>query len=144
MAAGQTVSLTGSGGKLALDNMAGFHAKISGLTHAAQLIDLSGFTFSDGPTVAWTQAGTSGTLTVTDGAKVAKLTLIGTYATSDFHLADDTHGGTFVNDTQPAAARFAQAAAGVSGDGGGAANSPLHPRELRAGDAPVAAAMSGR
>jgi hypothetical protein len=35
-------------------------------------------------------------LTVTDGANVAKLTLLGHYFTSDFALPTDAHGGTFV------------------------------------------------
>ena len=39
---------------------------------------------------------TSGTLTVTDGGQVAKLTLLGNYVASDFALSDDHHSGTFV------------------------------------------------
>jgi hypothetical protein len=35
-------------------------------------------------------------LTVTDGADVAKLTLLGNYVTSEFALSTDSHGGTFV------------------------------------------------
>ena len=57
-----------------------------------------------------------------DGAKNADLTLIGTYVTADFHLANDGYGGTFVTDPRttpaaaPAATRFTQAVAGF-GDG---------------------------
>ena len=47
---------------------------------------------------------------VHDGAKTATLTLIGTYAASSFHLADDGHGGTYVSDP-PAAHGLVQAAA---------------------------------
>ena len=114
MAAGQTVSFAGAGGVLRLDNLAGFHAKISGLSVAAEKIDLGGFAFSSGETVTWTQSGTSGTLTVHDGAKTAALTLIGTYASSSFNLHADGHGGTFVSDAPAAmaAARFGQAVAG--------------------------------
>jgi hypothetical protein len=51
-------------------------------------------------------------LTVSDGGQVANLTLIGTYATSDFALAGDGHGGTYVFDPPAASVRaFAQAAA---------------------------------
>ena len=56
-------------------------------------------------------------LTVSDGAQVAHLSLIGSYVSSDFHLATDAHGGTYVDDprTTPAATRFAEAMAGFSG-----------------------------
>jgi autotransporter passenger strand-loop-strand repeat protein len=117
VAAGQTVTFTTSG-DLELDNLAGFGAKISGLTTSTQKIDLGGFTFSAGETVTWTQAGTSGTLKVTDGAKTASLTLIGTYTTANFHLSNDGHGGTFVVDppVTPATAPFVQAIAGFRGE----------------------------
>jgi fibronectin-binding autotransporter adhesin len=112
MAAGQTVSF-GTSGVLQLDNLPGFAAKISGLSKLAQQIDLGGFTFSVGETVSWSQTGTSGTLTVTDGTKTASLTLIGSYSSGNFHLSNDGHGGTFVDD--PPAARFAEAIAGFGG-----------------------------
>jgi len=60
-----------------------------------------------------------------DGAKTASLTLIGTYATSNFKLSGDGHGGTFIKDPgpHPAAARTVQAAASLAlapaGPGGG-------------------------
>jgi autotransporter passenger strand-loop-strand repeat protein len=129
MSAGQTVRFTGSSGVLSLHNLGGFHAKISGLHLSGQEVDLAGFAFSTGETATWTQAGTSGTLTVHDGAKTANLVLIGAYATSDFHLAQDGHGGTFVTDPKAAsqtiaATRFAEAAAGLQGGRltGGVAN----------------------
>ena len=121
VAAGQTVAFAGASEVLELDNLSGFSAKISGLKTANQKIDLGGFTFSGGESVSWTQSGTSGTLTVKDGAKVAHLTLIGTYTSSSFHLSNDSHGGTFVVDppaAAPAAAGFVQAIAGLSADRG--------------------------
>jgi autotransporter passenger strand-loop-strand repeat protein len=126
MAAGQTVSFTGASGYLELDNVAGFQAKISGLRMPTQQIDLGGFfAIGTGETAAWSQTGTSGTLTVTDGAQVANLTLIGTYVTSDFTLADDDRGGTLITDPPPSAApaavRFAEAMAGFHGGRGVAA-----------------------
>jgi len=39
---------------------------------------------------------TSGTLTAVDGGLTAHLTLLGNYATSNFALSNDGHGGTFV------------------------------------------------
>jgi autotransporter passenger strand-loop-strand repeat protein len=110
-AAGQTLDVVS--GVLALADLAAFKAKISGLATAAQQLDLGGFAFSAGETVTWTQAGTSGALTVRDGAQTASLTLIGTYVTSDFHLATDSHGGTYVTDPKTAPA-FVQAAAAMA------------------------------
>ena len=115
--AGQTVSFIGASGVLGLDNLAGFHARISGMSGPGQKVELGGFAFGTSETAAWSQAGTSGTLTVSDGGQTAKLTLVGTYVSSDFHLATDAHGGTYVDDprTTPAATRFAEAMAGFSG-----------------------------
>ena len=118
MAAGQTATFAGSSAVLQLDNLAGFAAKISGMKSATQQVDLGGFAFSSGETASWVQSGTSGTLTVTDGAKVAHLTLIGTYNSSSFKLSDDGHSGTFVADppaATPAASRFVEVAAGFGG-----------------------------
>ena len=125
MAAGQTATFSGSSAAvLELDNLPGFAAKISGMKNATQQVDLDGFVFSSGhETATWAQSGTSGTLTVTDGAKVAHLTLIGTYTSSNFHLSKDGHGGTFVVDPPPPnpaapapAAGFVQAMAALAGD----------------------------
>jgi len=121
--AGQTIDFAGAAGVLQLRNLAGFHAMISGLHTAAQKIDLYGFAFTSGETATWAQSGTSGTLTVTDGSQSARLTLIGTYAASDFKLTQDPHGATFVADPsgpEPAAAatavtRFAESVAGLHG-----------------------------
>jgi autotransporter passenger strand-loop-strand repeat protein len=121
MAAGQTVSFTGSTGVLALDNLAGFRADISGLGAPNQQIDLGGFAYASSETASWTPTGTSGTLVITDGAKTASLTLIGSYVSGDFQLSDDGHGGTLLSDpaakpaAEPAPSRFAQAVAGFSG-----------------------------
>jgi hypothetical protein len=133
---------------LELDNLPGFHAKISGMKSATQQVDLGGFAFSSsGESVAWIQSGTSGTLTVSDGAKVAHLTLIGTYTSGSFKLTSDGHGGTFVADppshTAPAAA-FVQAIAGLPGDRSGFVG--VHAGGTAAISAPAfaAAATSGR
>jgi autotransporter passenger strand-loop-strand repeat protein len=152
VAAGQTVTFTGAG-VLELDNLAGFHAVISGLTTSSQKVDLGGFAYSSSETATWTQAGTSGTLSVVDGAKVATLTLIGTYATSNFQLAADGHGGTFLFDppppeqatAAPAATRFAQALAGFGGGRSGAGFAAVHAGGTERGDASVwaAATISG-
>jgi len=154
----QTVSFAGAGGLLKLDNLAAFQAKIFGFGAASE-IDLGGFVSSIVETVSWKQAGTSGTLVVHDGAKVASLVLIGGYTTADFHLSRDNAGGTFIRaieartDTRPAGAtaapdlattRFAQAAAGFeSGRAGASLAMPGAPAPL--GATPLAeATTSGR
>jgi hypothetical protein len=114
MWSGQTVSFTGSSGVLTLYNRSGFRASISGLSHPGQKIDLGGFAYSSGETAVWSQSAASGTLTLSDGGETETLTLIGTYAGSDFHLATDGNGGTYVTDPRPAAG-FTQAMAGFSG-----------------------------
>ena len=130
--AGQTVSFTASGGDLVIDNPAAFSASIAGMTGVKDKIDLGGFTYGAGETVSWTEAAgnTSGTLTVTDGAKTASLTLIGDYVTSNFTLSDDGIGGTYVVDPPstgalatgggPSVANFTQAMAAFGQTSAGA------------------------
>jgi len=101
VASGQTMTFVGSGGDLALYNLSGFAAVISGFSTGDQ-IDLGGFAFSsNGETRTFTEAAnkTSGTLTVVDGGKTASLTLAGSYVTSAFMLTNDGAGGTFVRFT---------------------------------------------
>jgi autotransporter passenger strand-loop-strand repeat protein len=117
---GQQVDFTTASGKLDLSDLYDFHAKISGMTGPGQQVDIEGFAYSASETASWSQTGTSGTLTVTDGAQKLNLFLIGSYATSDFKLSDDGHGGTFVVDPRanpavPPPTRFAEAMAGFSG-----------------------------
>jgi autotransporter passenger strand-loop-strand repeat protein len=131
MAAGQTVSFAGTAGDLKLDNLAAFGAAISGFGGVSEKIDLGGFAFATSETAKWSQSGTSGTLTVHDGAKSASLTLIGTYATGDFQLSTDGHGGTLIKDPTggdvlPATTRFTQAAAGVEGGRSAAGLATVH------------------
>jgi autotransporter passenger strand-loop-strand repeat protein len=92
-----------SGGTLRLDAGAGFTGVIKGFGKPSLLdqIDLRGIAFSSsGTTRSFVEAAskTSGTLTVTSGTHAVKLTLLGVYTTSNFKLANDTHGGTLVTD----------------------------------------------
>ena len=149
----QTAKFAGSAGVLQLDDPTGFKAKITGL-HGAARIDLrGGFADTGADTLTWTQQGTSGTLTITDGSKVATFTLIGSYTAADFHLAKDGHGGTFVSDSPvmnarpaPAATRFVEAVAGFHAGRDAPAFAAIHAGGAAAiGATPVvAAAMSGR
>ncbi len=97
VATGQEMLFAGSGGDLAVYALASFHATIGGFSTGDEF-DLGGFGYTTSETEVFSSnAGhTSGTLTVTDGSQVAKLTLLGSYVTSDFALSDDHHGGTFV------------------------------------------------
>jgi hypothetical protein len=128
---------------LGLYNLAGFQAAISGMNAPGQKLDLGGFAYSNAETATWSQTGTSGTLTVSDGGQSAKLTLIGTYSSTDFHLATDSHGGTYVDDPHPAAG-FAQAMAGFSSRYQGAAAIHAGGTALTSASALAATASSGR
>jgi hypothetical protein len=77
-------------------------------------------------------------LIVSDGAKTAKLTLIGAYATSDFVLSDDSQGGTFV---EAQVAQFAQTMAGFAPAGG--ALPPIPTSAAVTSSVPAIAAGSG-
>jgi autotransporter passenger strand-loop-strand repeat protein len=151
MAAGQTVSFAGSAGTLQLDNLSAFGAAISGLGGAFEKIDIGGFAFGPSETVAWSQAGTSGTLTLNNGATSGSLTLVGTYATSDFRLFTDGRGGTLVKDPSatpnaaPATTHFTQAAASLE-SGRGAALATVHGggTALLGASPPLITATSGR
>ena len=96
-AAGQQIGYAGPGGDLALGNLGGFAAVISGFS-TSDAIDLLGFGYSGSETRSFTEAAsnTSGTLSVVDGAKNASLTLLGSYVTSNFALSSDGGAGTFV------------------------------------------------
>jgi large repetitive protein len=91
------VTFAGTGGDLALYNLAAFASTVSGFA-AGDAIDLGGFGYSAGETETFVEnsAHTQGLLTVTDRAQAANLTLLGNYTSSDFTLSNDGHGGTFV------------------------------------------------
>ena len=95
--------LFGDGGILQLDALVAFGGTISGF-HFGDQIDLRGLAFTSGKdTLSWTQlasgANASGTLTVTSGAKIETLTLLGQYAVADFAAGSDGHSGTLITDT---------------------------------------------
>ena len=98
---------SGSGG-LDLGDPTAYTGKVTGFggsghSNHNQFIDLTGVTFSSG-VVSETYSGntTSGVLTVTSGGTtVASIDLIGSYVTSDFHLAAGSGGsGTIITDPQ--------------------------------------------
>jgi hypothetical protein len=101
VAAGQTISFTGSGGELALHSPAGFAGDISGFdTTGAGSNDtievatpwaFTGFTENAG--------GTQGTLGFANGASAISLTLLGDYNPADFVQQTRANGSTLITYT---------------------------------------------
>jgi autotransporter passenger strand-loop-strand repeat protein len=93
-----------SGGILQLDSLMAFGGTISGFTLGDE-IDLRSLAFTSGTTnLSWTQhasgANASGTLTVSSGAAVETLTLLGQYSLANFNATSDGFGGTMITDPQ--------------------------------------------
>ena len=65
-------------------------------------IDLPNIAFGAHTTLAYSQnnAGTGGTLTVSDGRHAAAIALLGNYMAGSFAVAADGHGGTLVTQAQ--------------------------------------------
>jgi len=101
------------GGELKLVGSATASATLSGFNAKARL-DLASYRFGTGPKLSFTEnAGkTQGTLTITDGALTATLTLFGNYVAAGFHLANDGAGGTAVTYSAGGAAAHPDLAAG--------------------------------
>ena len=107
VAAGQTVSFVSTtGSALVLAGISAgtlsFEGTIKAFGGSAKL-DLPHFSHAGGPKLSWKQGSGTGTLTITDGADVAKLTLFGQYAAAGFHMAADASGGTVITYTPQAA-----------------------------------------
>jgi autotransporter passenger strand-loop-strand repeat protein len=105
--------LFASGGILQLDSLVAFGGAISGFT-LGDAIDLRGLAFTSGTTnLSWTQltsgANASGTLTVSSGAAVETLTLLGQYTAANFSATSDGAGGTLITDP-PASSSVIQTA----------------------------------
>ncbi|WGR93892.1 hypothetical protein MTX20_05475 [Bradyrhizobium sp. ISRA435] len=85
-------------GHLILDDAFHFTGTVSGLT-ANDDIDLKGIGFGAETTVSFTgnQAGTGGTLTVSDGVHTANLVLLGQYDPTGFNEKADATNGTVVS-----------------------------------------------
>ena len=94
---GQSVTFAGTTGTLKLQDAVLFTGLISGLA-GADAIDLSGFAYGANVTATYLGNTTGGTLTVTDGAKTARIALSGDYLSSTWTLSSDGKGGTTVVD----------------------------------------------
>jgi hypothetical protein len=91
-----------SGGILQLDSLMAFGGTISGF-HLGDAIDLRSLGFTSGSTnLSWTQltsgANASGTLTVSSGAAIETLTLLGQYTAANFSATSGGAGGTLITD----------------------------------------------
>jgi hypothetical protein len=99
-----------STGTLELAHSLTYDGTISGFSKTGiNSLDLGDIAYAEGTTLA-TFSGTtaSGTLTVTDGTHIARITLKGDYIGSTFTTKSDGHGGTIVVDpTEGAAAPVA-------------------------------------
>jgi hypothetical protein len=92
---GGTVTFAANSGTLQLDSTT-FSGTVAGMT-GQDTIDLRNFAFV-GVNVTSSITATSATLTVTDGADIAHIILLGNYIGSTFTASDDTFGGTSIVD----------------------------------------------
>jgi hypothetical protein len=107
--------LTGNGGDATLSGFSGggdifrdttSHASgetIVNFAAAKDTLDLTDLNFSAGPTLAYSQGATSGTLSVSDGTHSAAITLFGQFSAAGFHMATDGGAGTSITYTAPPA-----------------------------------------
>ncbi|WP_338831730.1 VCBS domain-containing protein [Bradyrhizobium sp. 27S5] len=95
-AAGVTFDTTAAG-HLILDDAFHFSGTVSGLDGNDD-IDIKGISFGAGTTLSYTenQAGTGGTLTVSDGAHTANIVLLGQYDPTGFAEKADATNGTVI------------------------------------------------
>jgi autotransporter passenger strand-loop-strand repeat protein len=88
-----------SSGVLILDDSQHFSGSVAGLaTSGVQNVDLADIHFATANLVGYSNSGTSGTLTVTDGTHTALLNVIGTYTLTSFKMSNDGNGGTLLTD----------------------------------------------
>ena len=95
---GGNVTFAANTGKLLLDATT-FSGTVAGMT-AQDTIDLRHFSFA-ATHVTSAVTATSATLTVTDGADVAHIVLLGNYMASTFTVSNDAFGGTSIVDPPP-------------------------------------------
>ena len=93
----QSVDFTSTTGTLKIDNSIEFTGQVSGLS-GSDTLDLADISY--GPNTSVTLLGnmTGGTLTVSDGTRVANIALRGDYLSSSWTLSSDGSGGTNVVD----------------------------------------------
>jgi hypothetical protein len=109
----QNVSFVGSQGMLQLADSRDYAATITGFsTNGRTSLDLGDISFVSASEATFSGTATSGVLTVTDGTRTARITLMGNYLSSPFAASSDGHGGVIVVASSPAA--FVAAMAGLA------------------------------
>jgi autotransporter passenger strand-loop-strand repeat protein len=88
---------TSAGGTLQLDDSQHFGGVISGFGVPGG-IDLRDVAFTSSTMLAYSGNASSGVLTVSNGAQVTTINLLGQYAAGNFSLESDGNGGTLVTD----------------------------------------------
>ena len=93
------VTFAGPTGTLWLDHPGSFTGEVASFG-AQEGIDMPGITFGARTTLGYAEnkSDTGGTLTVKNGAEVAKVALLGNYIATDFVAAADGHGGTLITE----------------------------------------------
>ena len=87
---------SGTGGTLKLGDAFHFNGTITGFD-GADVIDLANVEFGTASiSYQGTAGGTGGTLTISDGAHIAELSLVGDYSADNFSLATDHLKGTSI------------------------------------------------
>jgi hypothetical protein len=95
-AGSDTVTFAGAG-TLKLDHSTSFTGQIAGFT-APDIIDLADIAFGSQTALGFSESGNNlgGTLTVSDGAHIANIALLGNYMASSFVASSDGFGGTLI------------------------------------------------
>jgi hypothetical protein len=93
----KVVFAAGSAGTLALDHAMDFSGMVSGLTAGSHL-DLLDFNFANAPALSYTANtnGSGGTLSISDGAHVANIALLGQFDPAGFQAGVDHGTGTMI------------------------------------------------
>ena len=107
VAAGATVAINGvseqpvtfesSSGTLEINDSVAFTGQITGLA-GSDALDLADIRYGASTTATFLGNASGGTLSVTDGAHTANITLVGNYLSSNWDLSSDGNGGTIVVD----------------------------------------------
>jgi hypothetical protein len=102
------VTFAGPTGTLWLDRPSTFTGKVADFG-AQESIDLPGIRFGVHTTLGYSEnsGNAGGTLSVKDGAHIAKIALLGNYMATSFVTAADGHGGTLITEAGQTANQLA-------------------------------------
>lgn len=92
---GSTISFLSPTATLKVETLGAFGSTILGFAKG-DTIDVAPVPFGLATMLNFAQAGSGGTLTVSDGTHSSAFSLTGSYNTAGFHMASDNHGGTAV------------------------------------------------